>query len=425
MEQIDFYELLNDLSLDEVFQAYFDCRRRKRHSLSSLKFESDYERYLMNLYRDIVHRRYRPTTSQAFIVKKPVIREVFAAHFRDRIVHHLVMGRLIPIFERIFSDYSYSCRLKKGTLYGIRSVSDMMRECSEAYQTDCYVLRLDIHGFFFHIDKDILYRKVKQVVDSCYFNRNKSTIIYLVQQILWDNPVIHCHIRGDREDWRDLPKNKSLFFSGKHRGLPIGNLTSQIFANFYLNDFDHFICGLDPDLYYGRYVDDLVLIHPSADYLLQVRDQIQSYLRTELRLSLHPRKVSLQHYSKGFAFIGAYIKCGRIYPGKRLRVSFYRKMHSLNKEWAHTRYPEKDAVLVKKTLSSINSYFGLLKHFNAWRVKLKGWNLLSEEIRACFRTDESLKKVWIEPELKRTLLQQSRDKLFAPLHRRPRRRYHR
>ena len=249
-------------------------------------------------------------------------------------------------------------------------------------------------------------------------------MIYLVQQILSDNPVTHCHIRGDKDDWQDLPKNKSLFFSGSHRGLPIGNLTSQIFANFYLNDFDHFVAGLDTNLYYGRYVDDLVLIHPDADYLMRVREQIQVYLKTELGLSLHPRKVSLQHYAKGFAFIGAYIKPGCIYPGKRLRVSFYRKMTALNGECAHTRRPAEDKVLIQKTLSSINSYFGLLKYFNAWRVKLKGWNLLSEEIRACFQTDESLKKVWIKPELKRALLKQSRDKLFAPL-RRHRRRYRR
>ena len=414
MEQIDFYDLLPDLTLDEVFRAYLDCRKCKRRSMSSLRFENAYEQNLIKLYQDIITRKYHTKPSKAFIVFRPVQREVFAADFRDRIVHHLIMNRLMPIFERIFSESSYSCRVGKGTLYGVKAAYKMMQECSNYYTTDCYVLRLDIHGFFFHIDKNILYRKIKNLVDTQYFSSNKSSILYMVNEVLRENPTNNCKIKGSRNDWQGLPKTKSLFYSGKTKGLPIGNLTSQIFANFYLNDFDHYITGLDKNLFYGRYVDDIVLIHPSHDYLIQLKQHINDYLRDELGLTLHPNKVSLQHYSKGFAFIGAYIKPGRIYPAKKLRCSFYKKIQFLNKQWQnnHKRINRK---LIETTLSSLNSYFGLLKHFDAWRVKLKGWNMLDERIRKIFRTNEHLNKIWLDPKMKRKVIDDARKMFTKPL----------
>ncbi|MGN0919535.1 MAG: reverse transcriptase domain-containing protein [Alphaproteobacteria bacterium] len=415
MEQPDFLELLPDITLEELFKAYLDCRKHKRRSMSALRFERMYEHKLIQLHKDIARRTYRTLPSRAFIVDKPVQREVFAADFRDRIVHHLVIGQLIPLFEQIFSDSSYSCRMGKGTLFGIRSVAQMMKECSNYYTQNCYVLRLDIHGFFFHIDKNILYKKIIQLVNSRYFGANKSAILFMIQEILRDNPTRNCKISGSKKDWVGLPKTKSLFFSGRTKGLPIGNLTSQVFANFYMNDFDHFVTGLDKNIFYGRYVDDIVVIHPDHDYLLQVKQMIDTYLKEELGLMLHPKKISLQHYSKGFAFIGAYIKPGRIYPGKRLRASFYRKMQKLNEEWA--QYPQKqNRRLLEKTLSSINSYFGLMKHFDAWRVKLKGWNMLDEKIRTIFKTNENLNKVWMDEKVKRQMVNEARQMFIKPLH---------
>ncbi len=395
-----------------VFNAYRDCRRRKRRSVSSLRFEQMYERNLLDLYNDIRTGRYHPMSSKAFIVPTPVQREVFAADFRDRIVHHLIIGQLISVFEDIFLDESYSCRVGKGTLFGVLSCADMMRECSRYYTSDCYVLKLDIHGFFFHIDKGLLLRKLTALVNEKYHHSNKPVILGLVEKILADDPVEQCKISGSAKAWEGLPPTKSLFHSEPNKGLPIGNLTSQIFANFYLNDFDHYVAGLDDNLFYGRYVDDMVLIHPSREYLIQVKELIRDYLKRELGLILHPKKVYLQHYGKGFAFIGAYIKPGRIYPGKRLRSSFYKKINQLNAQWA-ANTEEINWKLLESTLSSLNSYFGLLKHFDAWRVKLKGWNMLSPDIRNVFRTNERLNKVWIAPVIKKRMRDKKRWHTFA------------
>lgn len=414
MEQKNFYYLLSDLTLEELFKAYLDCRRHKRRSLSSLRFEKYYEKKLLDLHADLISRQYRTRPSRAFIVKHPVQREVFAADFRDRIVHHLIIGNLLDLFEKLFSDESYSCRAGKGTLYGINSVYEMMKKCSNGYTSDCYVLRLDIHGFFFHIDKKILYKKLKKMIDENYFRTNKSSLLFMIEEVLRDNPTRNCKIRGEKSDWDGLPKTKSLFHSGEAKGLPIGNLTSQIFANFYLNDFDHYVIGLDKDLFYGRYVDDIVIMHPSHDYLIEVKNIVDKYLKSELGLTLHPKKISLQHFAKGFAFIGAYIKPGRIYPGKRLRRSFYLRIQSLNQEWIHN-HKKINRPLIEKTLSSINSYFGLLKHFDSWRVKLKGWNMLDERIRKIFRTNENLNKVWLDPKVKRQVIDDARKMFTRPM----------
>ena len=183
--------------------------------------------------------------------------------------------------------------------------------------------------------------------------------------------------------------------------MPIGNLTSQIFANFYLNDLDHYVLTLDKDLFYGRYVDDLVLIHQNRQFLLEVKEKIQMYLKENLHLSLHPKKISLTHYAQGYAFTGAYIQPGRIYPSKRYMKSFYHKMNALNNLWERKKTP--DLKLANQTLSSINSYFGLMKHFNSYRIRLKGWNMLSEKIRNVLIADRNLYKVSIRKDVKKKL----------------------
>lgn len=415
MRQMDFYELLSDLRLEDVFQAYFQCRKNKRRSLSALRFEMDYENQVIALWNDLKSRQYQIRSSNAFIVKKPVLREIFAADFRDRIVHHLVMSKLMSLFEKIFSDYSFSCREGKGTLYGVQQIRDMIQRCSNGYQTDCYVLRLDIQGFFFHIDKTKLYAQLKDLVDQNYHASNKGTILFLLKEILSDNPQEHCNIIGKPADWQKLPKTKSLFHAHKNCGLPIGNLTSQIFANFYLNDLDHYIEALDPDLFYGRYVDDLVLIHPNEAFLKEVRNKIQHYLQQNLGLTLHPKKIVLQHYTKGCAFTGAFIKPGRIYPTKRFKASFYRKIYEINTWWHSLGTGTPNDRLIDKTLSSLNSYLGLMKHYQCWRMRLKAWNMLDQAVRNVFWINRDLTKVSIRDEIKEKRRVLLRQKVLPPL----------
>jgi len=152
------------LSKEHLFAAYYDCRRNKRNSSSALKYELNYESNLLQLYEEIITGNYNPAPGFCFIIKKPVKREVFAPAFRDRVVHHLLFNYLSPIFEKAFLPDGYSCRKGKGTHYGIKRVDHFIRSYSDNYQKNCYILKLDIKGYFMSIDRVLLYDKLKSVL---------------------------------------------------------------------------------------------------------------------------------------------------------------------------------------------------------------------------------------------------------------------
>jgi RNA-directed DNA polymerase len=163
-----------------------------------------------------------PGRSIAFIVDQPVKREIFAADFRDRVVHHLLINKLNPLFERMFIYDSYACRKSRGTHFGIQRIDRFIRQCSQSYTKECYVLRLDIQGFFMAIDKRILWAKLRDLITNQYQQPDKYRILSLCHKILSNNPTKNCFIKGSRYDWRDLPNDKSLFHSAPACGLPIG-----------------------------------------------------------------------------------------------------------------------------------------------------------------------------------------------------------
>lgn len=366
--------LTGQIALEEVFQAYFDCRRTKRRTANALAFELNFEQELVRLWREINSGAYKIGRSIAFIVKYPVQREVFAADFRDRIVHHLVISKINALFEAEFIADSYSCRSGKGTLFGVRAVRDKIEECSQDYTRDCYILKQDIRSFFMSIDKNVLYRMLVEFIGEKYHHPDKPVLLRLIKQIVYYNPEDHCLIKGRRSDWNGLPCHKSLFWSQKHCGLPIGNLTSQIFANFYLNRLDKYITEELGFEYYGRYVDDFILIHQSKQALLAAHDKIQDFLKTRLKLELHPQKFYLQHCSKGVRFIGAVIKPHRIYIGTRTKTNLYRKIYKLLPQMSKS---------ITQTLSGlqhfsscINSYIGFMRHYDTYNLRSKILRLL-------------------------------------------------
>ena len=354
------------ISLESVFQAYFACRKNKRRTKSALRFEMNLEENLIALWRDLNNGTYQISRSNAFIVTRPVIREIFAADFRDRIVHHLVIERLLPLLEASFYPNSYSCRKGKGTLYGIRSIYRQLKECSKGFTQECFVLRLDIRAFFLNINHAKLVERLDRLIVENYNGSDKRILRHLVKQIVFHRPQELCIKRGGSALWELLPRGKSLFYQRPGFGLPIGNLTSQLFANFYLNAFDNFV-KQQRGMYYGRYVDDLVLIHRDKAFLKAFLTQVSHFLNNHDGLKLHPRKIILSHYAKGFSFIGAFIRPYRLYVGKRLKGCFLKVC---------TQIVLKKMPIDRHCLSVLNSYLGFLRHYNSFRLRVKGWNIL-------------------------------------------------
>lgn len=156
------------MELSELFEAYYECRRNKRGTANALAFELNYESHLLALYEEVKNRTYSVGKSIAFIVDRPVKREIFAGDFRDRVIHHYIIHKLNPCFETMFIHDSYSCREWKGTLFGINRINRFIRSSSENYTQDTYILKLDIEGFFMNIDRNVLLAQIRRVIDMKY-----------------------------------------------------------------------------------------------------------------------------------------------------------------------------------------------------------------------------------------------------------------
>lgn len=355
------------MALADLFTAYYSCRRTKRYTVNAQKFEVDYEQNLLELWQEIHDGSYRPGKSIAFVVDEPVKREIFAADFRDRVVHHLIINKLNPLFEKQLIYDSYACRQDKGALLGVRRIERFIRQCSHNYTRDCYVLKLDIQGFFMHINRDILWAKIVSLTNQNYHQPDKTLLLELCQKVLYNDPTTNCTIKGRRSNWAGLPRNKSLFYSPIGCGLPIGNLTSQVFANVYMNTFDHFMKHDLQLRYYGRYVDDFIIVHQDKEYLKSLVPIIADFLKTELQLTLHPKKIHLQHYKKGVLFLGVFIKPGRSYAGKRLKGNFYAALEVQNTIIRDHRPPTDEELA--RFLSSLNAYLGFLRHYQTYELR--------------------------------------------------------
>lgn len=352
----------------DLFRAYFDTRKNKRKTANALAFEAGYEERLFTLYGEIINRQYKIGQSICFMVLKPVKREIFAADFRDRIVHHLIFNYISPIFDHHFIKDSYSCRVGKGTSEGIRRVDHFIRSCSDNYQKDCWILKLDIQGYFMAMDRNILYKKIESKLKTVKnVNFNVDLILYLIHEVIFNDPTKNCHITGKRDDWKGLPKTKSLFFSEKDRGFPIGNLTSQLFGNIYLDELDHLVHEKLGVKYYGRYVDDLVFVHRDKEFLKTVVSKIRDYLKIELGLTLHPKKIYLQHFTKGVYFLGVFIKPYRIYVGRKIKHNFYEKIRI----WKKVAEKQELVNESEKFTACANSYLGIMKHYQSYNLRKK------------------------------------------------------
>lgn len=355
-----------NVPIEDVFSAYYDCRKHKRNKIGALSFEVDLENNLIQLWDDLRTKKYRILPSTVFIVEKPVKREIFAANFRDRIVHHLLLMYLNPYFEKYFIFDSYSCRVGKGTHFGIKRVNHFIHKCSENGKLNCWILKLDIQSFFMNIDKRILYNRLIDFVNSYYKETNIDFVKYLVTVILWNNPTENCIFHSPKSKWADLKFGKSLFDVDLNHGLPIGNYTSQVFANFYLSQLDHYLKHEKKIEFYGRYVDDFVIVHKSKNVLRKLIPEINNFLYANLGLQLNPKKLYLQPYYNGVKFLGFFIKQNHIIANPRVYKNF-KKTIVINNYIVQQHKPTKEER--NHFISSVNSYLGILKHYKTFNIR--------------------------------------------------------
>lgn len=353
-----------------LYYSYLEARKHKSKTKSHIRFQENLESNLDKLCDDIYNGCYQISPSIYFIQKNPIQREVFAWNFRDRIVHHLVFDCISPYWEKQFIYDSYSCRKGKWTSKWIERIAKFMRACSNNFTKEWWILKMDIQWYFMSIDRDLLREKNYQLLKNWnklvwMHPKNKLYILspitgdfpdYLVKvihDIIYNDPTVWWIFKWRPSDYEWLPKTKSLFYTWENCGLPIWNLTSQLFSNIYLNDFDHFVKENLWVKYYGRYVDDFVLIHNDKEYLKRLIPIMRDYLKDKEKLTLHPNKIYLQPIKHGVQFLGAIIKPYHSFRAKRTLSNFNRTLKETNNNPAR---------------ASLDSYLWLLAHYRHYHL---------------------------------------------------------
>ena len=320
----------------------------------------------MKLRDELLERRYEPRPSSCFIIHDPKMREVFAAHFRDRVVHHLFYNYTHEVFERTFIADSYSCIEGRGTHFGIERLKRHIRSCSQNWTRPCYVLKLDIKGYFMHISREILIGRCREILARAVARHGERVlggasaefVDYLLEKICLLNPLADCRVLGDRDEWKKLPEDKSLFCSKEGCGLPIGNLSSQLFSNVYLGMLDEFVKRELKVRHYGRYVDDVVIVGESKEYVKSLIEPIRAFLRERLRLELSEGKTRVCNARHGVEFLGAFIKPHRTYVASRTLRRIRDHFHSISPRMS-----------MKRAQAVVNSSLGVLSHYDSYLVR--------------------------------------------------------
>ncbi len=377
------YKITRSQLLLDLYLSFFLAARHKHKMSYVQKFEKNFAENLNQLCDDLINRTYEALPSKCFIIDYPKKREVFAAMFRDRIVHHLYFLYTHQLFERTFIADSYSCIKGRGTHYGIERVGQHIRQASGNWQYPCYAMNLDIRGYFMHINRTKLleittdsiikmqhhqvglHEDIESVPSGILLTPNTTWndirdfdfILWLTEKIVMLDPMKNCIIIGNDSDWDDIDHAKCMRFAEPGVALPIGNLTSQLFSNVYLNIFDQFIKREIKCKHYGRYVDDAIMIDPDRDWLLAQRSRIREFLADELYLQLHMGKLRVNDVRHGVEFLGAFIKPYRNYISNKTLARMKSKIKELNLNHA------------EHTIASINSYLGVLSHSASYNIR--------------------------------------------------------
>lgn len=327
------------ISPENLFLAWDNFKTGKTKKKDVQAFEWKLEQNIFQLHRELRGRTYRHGGYTSFYISDPKQRHIHKAEVRDRILHHAVFAVLNPIFEPTFISHSYSCRINKGTHKGVSSLESMIRKETKNYSKSCFVLKCDIKKFFGSVDHAILKRILKKRIKD-------ANVCWLLEQIIDSFSSEHSDI----------------FYA---RGVPIGNLTSQLFANIYLNVLDQFVKTKLRLKFYTRYTDDFVIVGKNEKELKNLLLKIRSFLKDRLSLELHPKKIIIRKYRQGIDFLG-YV----ILPHYRLLRTKTKKRVFKKLKMRIERY--KAGEISEKSLSqSLQSYLGIFSHSDTHELEQK------------------------------------------------------
>jgi retron-type reverse transcriptase len=311
----------NIISLENLLEAWKEFSNGKKKKDDVLEFQQNLMVNIIRLQTELKNKIYIHGKYQTFKVNDPKPRDISKASVRDRLLHHAVYRILYPFFERKFIFDSYSCRDLKGTHRAIRRFNDFTRKVSQNNSRSCWILKCDVRKFFASIDHRILMDILREDIAD-------EDILSLLNKII-----------------------SSFHSTALGVDLPLGNLTSQLLVNIYMNKFDQYVKHKLKAKYYIRYADDFVFFSHNRADLVNILSQASLFLKEELRLDLHPNKVSIKSISSGIDFLGWV----NFFDHRVLRTKTKKRMFK-NIRWKEGK---------KET---IQSYLGLLNHGNGHKL---------------------------------------------------------
>lgn len=308
------------ISLDNLLGAWKVFLKGKRNKNDVQDFQYKLSDNLITLHTDLVNKTYKHGGYHAFNISDPKPRNIHKAQVRDRLLHHAIYRILYPAFDRIFIHDSYSCRKFKGTHRALIRFKKMFYKASKNNTKTLWVLKCDIRKFFASIDQE--------------------TLIEILRKRIKDEDVINL-IKVVTDSFESTAKGK---------GLPLGNLTSQLLVNIYMNEFDQWMKYTIREKYYIRYADDFVILHTDKTYLQNLIPQIAQFLNEKLKLSLHPNKVYIKTFSSGIDFLGWVHFADHTILRTVTKKRMLKSLRNASEE-------------------SVKSYLGLLKWGNTWKLR--------------------------------------------------------
>ncbi|MDO8620919.1 MAG: reverse transcriptase/maturase family protein [Candidatus Levybacteria bacterium] len=318
----DYLELI---SLENLFQAWSEFRKGKSKRSDVQLFERNLEDNLFNLHYLLKTKTYKHGAYEEFYVNDPKQRHIHKASVMDRVVHHLLYTFLYKLFDSSFIYDSYSCRLDKGTHKGVKRLEKFARKVSQNYTRSCFALKLDIKKFFASVDHQVLLTLLKQKIQD-------NDIVWLIRQII------------------------DSFYSdkGEGKGMPLGNLTSQVFANIYLNELDQFVKHKLKAKYYIRYADDFLFLSKNKELLYEYINVLRQFLSNELKLEIHPNKIIFRKLEWGIDFLGYIVLPHYVLPRTKTKRRVFKKL--------------KEKIGSVNFNQSLQSYLGYLGHANSFKI---------------------------------------------------------
>ena len=295
------------ISLENLILAWKKARKGKTKKDYVINFEEELFCNLMALHYELKYKSYKPKELVTFVLRDPKTRVISKSNFRDRIIHHAVCNIIEPIFDKTFIHDSCANRIGKGNLFGLKRLREFVRKVSKngliaknTFQDRNYIvgycLKADIKHYFQEVDNHVLAGILSNKIKD-------ENVVWLIRQILDNNAASWG--RGERpRDANYHTQTRTWSRAEVKKGMPLGNLTSQFFANVYLNELDYFVKHVLRVKYYIRYVDDFVILHNSRERLEMWKEQIDRFLREKLGLELHPQKSHVIPLSRGIDFVG-------------------------------------------------------------------------------------------------------------------------